>query len=207
MKKLLPYILIVIIFAQLFVPFTIGSGVNNKVEVKSSLVEAADALKVTNTPNKTDTTITGTVRVVWWNKGFRTGGSGAVVTLTDPSTNKVLFSRQITLSDVASGMWTSDESKADSVQTGNYSFPGLKPSTDYVLNTVALQSVTSWWSLIISGTVMPAIPDINTTTVSTPLTITTSAAGNQQIVSAGNQVSVNDEAILPTCSWNSSDDI
>lgn len=222
MKKILPYILIVIIALQLFAPFTIGSGIKNNLEIKSNKAEAADdSIKVIASVGATDTTITVTVRAIWGNNGWRTTDPGVTVTLLDSSNpakvlNSVLLtgsSSPVKLTDVAEDQWTSSEKnispKPDTIQEATVTFPGLRPATTYGITTIGLHGVTSWWSILTSGASagIPAIPDISITTIASPnpFKVTTNSAGNTTFIPTGEQVAVNEDAILPTCEWASSD--
>jgi len=55
MRKLFPYILIVLIIVQLLAPFTVGVGVKNNLEVRNNKAEAAAYLFVATNADKTQT--------------------------------------------------------------------------------------------------------------------------------------------------------
>jgi hypothetical protein len=154
-KKVLSYILILfIIFTNLFAPFSLGLDQKNKVTFNSNNAEADAGIKVTNTVQNTDTTISGTVRVVWGDTGFLTSNQGVVVTLLDPSiltTNQsatVISSFQVKLSNVPNSSWFPSEKAAALVQEGVFSFTVL-PSKAYEIQTVASQDLLSWWSFTV----------------------------------------------------------
>lgn len=218
MKKLFPSILIVLIFVQLLAPFTIGSGVNNNLQIRSNNVEASDdTIKVTASSSVTDTTVTVSIRAIWGNNGWRATDPGVTVTLLDRSVPaKVISSVMLTpsspkpnnLVDLTEDQWTTSEKsitpKPDTIQTGSVTFSGLKPETTYGITTIGIHGITSWWSILtntgVIGSGIP-VPDISTTTIASPdpLEVTTNKAGNTTPITAGQQVAANDESILPEC--------
>ncbi len=230
MKKILSYILIsFVIFTNLFAPFSVILNQGNNVEIKSNKAEADAGIKVTNTVSYTNTTISGEVRVVWGNTGWRTNNQGVTVLLLDSSSNTVLYNQPITLVG-APKPWLPSETGADGVQTGSFKFTVL-PSTTYEVQSVASQNLLDWWSAsvgvaggVIGGTIGSIAGPLGTvagaalgsvlatpnatpagTTISTPLIITTNAAVNTTVNQAAPQISVNTDALLPTCSIWSSD--
>ena len=210
MKKLLPYILIVIIVAQLFVPFTVGSGIKNNLVVTTNKAEASDNISVNSTIiGRSDSYLQIGVRVIWGEKGWRTSDSGVTITLLDSSDN-VVESQDVVLGDVLEKDWLPNEksNNPDAVQKGSVLFNNLKSNTIYGIRTIGLHGKSIWWqALIISATKMPAIPDISITTISSPDPLITSTlpTGDQAIKTPGaSQSSMNEEALLPNCEWDHS---
>jgi len=180
-------------------PFTIGSGTKNNLEVRSNKAEAEEGIKVTSNASATNNTIAVSVRVVWSTANLRTLG-GVTVTLLDYS-GKVIQSQEVSpLSDVSPN---SDETGAASVQVGSVSFSGLNPSTAYKIQTIGTEALLKWWTILTSSSPIGGgmmTPDISYTASANPLVVTTNATGNTTTNNnAGTQVVVNDAALLPQC--------
>jgi len=203
----------------------------NKVEIGKNEASAADSIKVTTSPQKTNTTISGTVRVVFESGDFNISKAAAIVYLLDTN-NVALFVQNIKLEDAVRDN-TTMEKEAYVVRTGSFNFPNLNPSTTYVLKTVASQTTPLWASTIVSaaggfaGGVVAGIftlnplgmavgiaigakladpgTESNETSIGESPAITTNSADNPQVVTLDKNVNVNQnylDSILPQCPWN-----
>ena len=138
MKKALSYILIsMIIFANLFAPFSVGMGDKNNIKIRKNEASAATVgIKMTSSSNVNGSDIiTVTVNVTWSSGLVGVSGTseGARITLSDPAGVRTPIVKIITLTRVPG---TTDS------ETGSYTFSssdGLTPSTQYDILSEARQ--------------------------------------------------------------------
>lgn len=205
MKKVLPYILIVLIFVQLFAPFTVGRGIKNNLEIQNNKVEAEQTgIILTTIPEKNDESIKMNVKVEWFKQywgGFR---EGVQVTLFDDSGQKI-SSEVVSLTD-------SELNGDHQIQRGEVIFSGLKPETNYVVETIARQvtNINADWVIGISWdfkslwgrTPEQVAQAISEDTLSETINndqVKTLAVGNTTLLSQQAQTTATDNALMPAC--------
>lgn len=150
MKRIIPYILILVILVQLFAPFSVGRNSKNDLIVTNNKAEASDGILVTTNAYKSNNSISGDVRVVWENQGTFTSNSGVIVNLLD-SSSKALAQVRVALSKGTANPAIAAEAAADAIEVGTFNFPNLTPSTPYIIQTVASDDVMSWESIAVGG--------------------------------------------------------
>lgn len=132
MKKVLSHILIlVIVFTNLFAPISVGLGLNNKIEIKKNVINAANDIDFKITPAVTGTSIQAKVSIISGDPG------GGLYTLQDSSS----YELEGSLID-PSGEMVGDFNEEISSQTLfplSISFKNLKPLTLYKLNFKLLE--------------------------------------------------------------------
>ena len=230
MKKILSYILIsLIVGVNLLAPFSVGIGEGNKIQIQKNETEASGSIKVITSPEKTNTTISGNVRVIFESGDFSISKAAAIVYLLD-NNNVALFVQNIELKDAVRDN-TDMEKNAYAVRTGNFNFPNLNSNTTYVLKTVASQTTPLWASTVataagaVVGGVVAGVftlnpigmaagmaigaeladpsTESNETSIGESPAITTNDNNNKQTVTLDKSVNVNQnylDSILPECS-------
>lgn len=139
MKKVLSYILIsLIISANLFAPFSVGWG-KNSLEVKSNKAEALfdNKISLTETPSKTDKTITVNFSVAFSQKPAPLTNEGVRITKTDPVSG-VADVRTFVVADLTEGGQDTD---GFYIYTNPKPvlFDNLTPNTPYIITAEARQ--------------------------------------------------------------------
>ncbi|HAE36448.1 MAG: hypothetical protein UR85_C0002G0070 [Candidatus Nomurabacteria bacterium GW2011_GWF2_35_66] len=174
MKKVLSHILILfIVFANLFAPFTVGMGEKNEIEINSNKVEAETkpgeddkaGVTVYAEAYKTDKTITIYAMPVYQVNSWWAGVGDKKITSIIFDSLKKETTKEITPQELISSMKEMKDFDLDDPEVASVAksfllkspniekiykitFPGLLPETDYHVLVSAEQNYTSWTTKI-----------------------------------------------------------
>jgi hypothetical protein len=198
MKKILPYILMFLVFANLFAPFTVGTA-GNDITIKSTSAEADVTATLTIDYTTTDTSIYAVTKVVWSDSSFKTNG-GVLLKLTNNATGADVGSPiNVPLSQIANDAGAPATAYTEK---GSVTIPSLSPSTSYTINAIALQSPSGWSTLINSvGGVLTSLwlpTGPNVVVSATPQLVTTNVTGNTT-PSASTRSQTSSPVTMPAC--------
>lgn len=177
MKRFLSYILIVLVFVQLLAPFTIGGGIKNNLEIRTSKAEAAEDLifGITNVTH-TDKTVAATI-------GHNASSD---------------FKQQ--MEDSYDGLFLRVQIKDAS---GNDASPEHRFTLDlkYLYSPTNFEELTPETPYKVIATMEGEKSGIITTLATDEKDFTTNESGNTDSNNEGasDSLRMNDESILPTC--------
>lgn len=151
MRKILPYILIFVIFVQLFAPFTVGTGVKNNVEIQANKAEAdydfsESGITLKSTSEVTKESIKLNVDVIW--------GTSPTIALSDEAIIVTIMSGD---EKVRAKEITNLDPSGNNNQSGSVFFDGLEANTEYkIILTATQRSQTLFeainnWRIILLG--------------------------------------------------------
>ncbi len=188
MKKIFPYILMFLIFANLFAPLSVEVGKNNTPQINAKIAEAS-GITVTMSASAIDTEITAKVKVLWEDTSWLSRESVSVTLYG--ATGIKIEQKNVDLTDAIGGG-----------QEGSATFSGLTPSTQYKVTSFAFQASREWWQL---GSPTTTVPQFSVSGKPTPefITLTTQPTGIKTPTGTGSgtgtQKSINIDSIMPEC--------
>lgn len=190
----------VLIFANLFAPLSVGVRRNNTPQIEIQKAQAdTSGIQLESFLSKTDTSVSPTVTVIW-----HLVGNSAISALLQKSSG-VGEIKKLDIPVITDSIATSTYQSAHpndplerTVQKGSVTFDGLDADTDYTVKIVASQSIGFWghpvsyiWNVATGGG--------NSDATSMVFTVKTNAQGNTTATTTEIKKSLSPDEIMPVC--------